>query len=102
MEAMKKTACALAALLVMSAALGCARKADPVKETLDRLGRAANARDGAALFEKVASDFPAAHGSGRSDSEELVRRLFAAYEILNVTIHGVQIEKGENAARVRL
>ncbi|MFY9552292.1 MAG: nuclear transport factor 2 family protein [Thermoanaerobaculia bacterium] len=99
---MKKTACALAAVLVMSAALACAKKADPVKETLDRMVKAANARDVAALFENVASDFQAADGSGRSDAETLVRRMFAAYEILNVTIHDVQVEKGENAARVRL
>jgi hypothetical protein len=84
------------------AVLCCAKKGDPVKDTLDRMTKAANARDVGRLFENVAPDFQGADGSGRADAEALVRRIFAAYEILNVTIHDVQVEKGENAARVRL
>jgi len=84
------------------AALACAKKGDPVKDALDRMVKAANARDVGALFESVAADFQAADGSGRADAEALVRRIFSAYEILNVSIHDVQVEKGENAARVRL
>ena len=82
-------------------ALSCAKKGDPVQQTLDRMVRAANERDAAALFENVAPEFQAADGSGRGDAEALVHRIFAAYEILNVSIHDVQSEKGENAARVR-
>lgn len=98
--AMRKTARIFAALSVCLA-LGCAKKGDPVQATLDRMVKAANARDAAALFESVAPDFQAADGSGRPDTEALVHRIFAAYEILNVTIHDIQSEKGENAARVR-
>jgi len=83
-------------------ALGCAKKGDPVKDTLDRMVKAANARDVGALFENVAADFQGADGSGRAEAEAVVRRMFAAYEILNVSIHDVQVEKGQNAARVRL
>ncbi len=93
---LRAVACALAL------ALGCAKKGDPVKDSLDRMVKAANARDVGALFQSVAADFQAADGSGRADAEALVRRIFAAYEILNVSIHDVQVEKGENAARVRL
>ena len=91
---------AVACALALS--LACAKKGDPVKDTLDRMVKAANARDVGKLFENVAADFQAADGSGRAEAEALVRRIFSAYEILNVSIHDVQVEKGENAARVRL
>lgn len=93
---------ALVAALGVWVAVACAKKGDPVRDNLDRMVKAANARDVAALFDNVAPDFQAADGSGRADAEALVRRIFAAYEILNVTIHDVRVEKGENAARVRL
>jgi hypothetical protein len=89
------------AALAVSLALACTRKGDPVQEALDRMVKAANARDAAALFENVSPDFQAADGSGRSDTEALVHRIFAAYENLSVTIRDVRSEKGANAARVR-
>lgn len=89
------------AVLSVFLVLGCARKGDPVQEALDRIVKAANARDATALFENVGAEFQAADGSSRSDNEALVHRIFAAYEVLNVTIHDVQSENGENAARVR-
>jgi hypothetical protein len=95
-----KTAGVVAALAVCLT-FGCAKKGDPVQETLDRMVKAANSRDAAVLFENVAPEFQAADGSSRSDNEALVHRIFAAYETLNVTILNVQAEKGQNAARVR-
>jgi len=89
------------AAVALCLALSCAKKGDPVQQTLDRMVQAANKRDAAALFESVAPEFQAADGSGRADAEALVHRIFAAYEMLNVSIHDVQTEKGENAARVR-
>ena len=89
------------AALALCLALSCAKRGDPIQETLDRMVKAANARDAAALFENVAPEFQAADGSGRADDEALVHRIFAAYEMLSVSIHDVQTEKGENAARVR-
>ena len=97
---MKKNTRAFAALAVFLA-IGCAKKGDPVQATLDRMVKAANARDAVALFENVAPDFQAADGSSRSDAEALMHRIFAAYEVINITIRDVQAEKGENAARVR-
>src|SRR5262245_774306 len=98
---MKKTAIAIG-MVMLGFALACAKKGDPVQGTLDRMVKAAHARDSAALFESVAADFQGADGSSRSDAEALVRRMFGAYEILDVAIHDVQVERGENAARVRL
>jgi hypothetical protein len=80
----------------------CARKGDPVRESLDAMIKAADARDTKALFGHVAGGFQAADGSSLADAQAIVGRMFAAYEILNVTMQDVRIERGEGAARVRL
>ena len=90
-------AAALSAIWIFS----CARGGDPARECLDALVRAAHERDASAFFDRVAADFQAADGSTRADAEALLRRYFAGYEILDVTVSDVTIEKAENAARVR-
>ena len=101
---MRRASLRLASLLAAAAmALPCCgRKGYPVLETLDSMAKAASARDAGGLFGHVAADFQAGDGSGRAEAEALVKRYFAAYEILSVSIHDVQIERSENAARVRL
>jgi hypothetical protein len=90
-------AAALSAIWILS----CTRGGDPARECLDALVRAAHERDASAFFDRVAADFQAADGSTRADAEALLRRYFAGYEILDVTVSDVTIEKAENAARVR-
>ncbi|MEP6994876.1 MAG: hypothetical protein ABI968_10175 [Acidobacteriota bacterium] len=92
----------VAAVLSVCLALCCAKKGDPVQETLDAMVKAANARDAAAFFENVAPDFQAADGGSRADAEALLRRYFAGYEMLDVKFQNVQIDRAENTARVRL
>lgn len=92
----------LAAILSAGMAWSCGPTADPVRASLDAMVKAANARDAGALFERVAANFEAADGSGLADAKASVGRYFAAYEILDVSIRDVQIERAENAARVRL
>ncbi len=99
---MRKAAALVLAAAAWTLVLACAREGDPVRESLDAIVQAANARDAGRLFEHVASSFQAADGSGLSDAKAMVDRYFAAYEILTVTIRDVQIERGEGAARVRL
>jgi hypothetical protein len=72
-----------------------------VREGLDDMARAAHRRDAVALFERVTAGFQSDEGSSRADAEALVRRMFAAYEILDVTLSDVSIERSENAARAR-
>jgi hypothetical protein len=79
----------------------CRRHEDPARETLDALVRAAHERDAADFFDRIAADFQGADGSSRVDGETLVRRYFTGYEILDVTVSDVIVEKSENAARVR-
>jgi hypothetical protein len=80
----------------------CAKQADPIRETIDAVVKAANARDTAALIARVAPDFEAADGASRLEVEVRLNQYFAAYEILNVTVSDVQIERGENAALVSM
>ena len=93
-----RAAVALAALVL---ATRCGAPKDPVRATLDAIVRAANSRDAKALFDRVANGFSAADGSGRAEARAMVERYFAAYEVLNVSIGDVRIERGADAARVR-
>jgi SnoaL-like protein len=94
------TVLALAPALLVA---GCGSPKDPVRATLDAMVRAADARDAGALFEKVAPGFSAADGSNRDEARAAVERYFAAYEILDVRLEDVRIERGgADAARVRL
>ncbi len=90
------------ALVLVAAALACAKPADPVRATIDAVVKAANARDADALLARVALDFEAADGTGRNEIEARLKGYFAAYENLHVEVSDVQIERGEAAARVRL
>ena len=92
----------LAAFLVLGACSACGPSGDPVRGSLDAMVKAANARDAGALFDHVAANFEAADGSSLADAKSNVGRYFAAYEILDVSISDVRIERGEGAARVRL
>ncbi|MGE5413538.1 MAG: nuclear transport factor 2 family protein [Syntrophomonadaceae bacterium] len=87
------------ALLLLAARCGAPK--DPVRATVDAMVRAANARDAKALFDRVASGFSAADGSGRAEARATVERYFAAYETLSVSIGDLRIERGADAARVR-
>jgi hypothetical protein len=92
---------AVAVALAFTLATSCRKSGDPVRESLDDVTRAAHRRDAAALFERVTASFESGDGSSRADSEALVRRMFAAYENLDVTLSNVSIERSENAARAR-
>jgi hypothetical protein len=90
------------ALLAVLALAGCGGGKDPVQATLDAIVIAADARDAKDLFQRVTTGFQAADGSGFTEAQATVERYFAAYEILDVSIRGVRIERAEGAARVRL
>ena len=79
----------------------CGGHGDPVRDSIDAMTKAANARDDSALFSRVSPSFQGGDGSSLADARELVRRAFGAYEILEVTVSNLQIERSEGAARVR-
>src|SRR5450432_838866 len=100
-ERMQRCRLILAVLLSLGAA-SCGPSGDPVRGSLDAMVKAASARDAGALFDHVAGNFEAADGSSLAEAKGNVGRYFAAYEILDVSIRDVRIERGEGAARVRL
>jgi hypothetical protein len=93
---------AVRAVLAAFLAVACSGSSDPVRATLDRIVRAANARDADGVFARVAAGFQGADGSGFAEARATVERYFAAYEVLDVKIRDVVIERAEGAARVRL
>src|SRR5262249_50793565 len=90
-----------AVVLIIGVAFACRQSGDPARETLDALVRAAHDRDASDFLDRIAAGFQGADGSSHADVEALVRRYFAGYEILDVTVGDVIVEKTENAARVR-
>jgi hypothetical protein len=87
-------------LLTVFAAF-CRGGGDPARETLDRVAKAADARDAAGVAAELAADYRDASGSGRAEIEQTLRGYFAAYEIVQVRLSDVVIERAEGAARAR-
>jgi hypothetical protein len=86
-------------LLLLTA--GCREKADPVHATLERIRKAAEARDAVGVLENLTSDFRDDTGGGTGELSEALRRYFAAYEILNLRMRDLTIERAAEAARAR-
>ena len=80
---------------------GCREKGDPVEATLNRMRKAAEARDTRGVVENLTPDFREAAGGGTSEVSETLRRYFAAYEIINLKMRDVTIERAPEAARAR-
>jgi hypothetical protein len=87
--------------LLLLGAAGCREKVDPVRSTLERIRTAAEARDAAGVLENLTSDFRDDTGGGTGEVSEALRRSFAAYEILNLQMRDLTIERAEQAARAR-
>jgi len=92
----------LAAFLLAAGWAGaCAPSGDPARATLERIAKAAGARDAGGVVRELADDYRDASGAGRADVERTLRGYFAAYEILDVRLSDVTIERAEGAARAR-
>ena len=88
-------------LAAVALLLSCRPSGDPVRESLDAMTAAARSRDASAFFELVTADFQGAEGMSRAEAEATLRRYFAAYEILDVSLSDVTIERSEGAALAR-
>ena len=94
------------ALRVLTSAVlllgGCAGTAsDPVQGLLDELRAAAEARDAERFALRLADGFEGTGGIGRTEAEATLRRYFAAYESVGLSVYGVETERTGPAARVR-
>lgn len=86
---------------VLALSLACREKADPVREVLDRMVQAAQARDAPGVVENLAADFRDAAGSDAAEASATLRRYFAAYETVSLRIEDLTIERAPEAARAR-
>jgi hypothetical protein len=85
-------------LIVLSLALACRRESEPVRATLDRVVKAAQSRDAGAVVENLTGDYRDAEGQASADVAATLRRIFAAYEIVDVRLSDVEIERAPEAA----
>jgi hypothetical protein len=86
-------------LIVLALAFACRRESDPVRATLDRVVKAAQSRDAGAVVENLTGDYRDAEGQASADVAAMLRRIFAAYEIIDVRLSDVEIDRSPEAAR---
>ncbi len=86
---------------LLALALACREKPDPVREVLDRMVHAAEARDAPGVVENLAADFRDAAGGDTTEASVTLRRYFAAYETVNLRIEDLTVERAPEAARAR-
>lgn len=91
----------LRVLLACATCLACRKAGDPVQRTLDEIVAAANKRDAARIVSYLTAGYRDAQDQTRNDVGALLRRYFAAYDILNVRITALQFERAPEAARAR-
>jgi len=81
-------------------ALACRRESDSVRATLDRVVKAAQARDSRAVVENLTGDYRDAEGQTSADVAATLRRIFASYEIIDVRLSDLKFDRAPEAARV--
>lgn len=79
----------------------CSRPKDPVEALLSELEEAAEARDAARFGERLSASLRAGTGMDRAQAQDTLRRYFAAYQSVALTVYGVEVERAEGSARVR-
>jgi hypothetical protein len=91
------------ALVLLAGAVGCSRgPADPVAALLGELEAAVEARDADRFALRLAPEFRGAHGLDRTQALAQLERYLAAYESVSLDVYGVEVERSEAAAEVRL
>lgn len=97
---MKRLFLVVAACLALVAA-GCGGEKDPVKETIDRIEKAAEDRDADGVIENLAPSFTDAAGQPRQEAVDTIRRYLMAYQQLEIRISDLQINRDTNLATAR-
>lgn len=90
------------ALACAGLVLACSRTPeDPVQALLTELEEAAEERDADRFGERLAPSFQATGAMGRADAIATLRRYFAGYDSVTLTVYGTEVERAGSAARVR-
>jgi hypothetical protein len=88
----------LAFILLVAA---CARgPRDPVLDCLHGAAKAAEARDADGVLARVSEGYRDAAG-GKAEAALLLKRYFAAYESLSISLADVAVQRGDASARAR-
>ena len=82
-------------------AVGCGGPADPVRQLLDGVAAAAQERDAEGVLVRLAPSFRGAGGMDRAAAGAELRRYFALYAGLDVTLSEVEVEPDDDGARAR-
>jgi hypothetical protein len=83
------------------AAAGCGGPSDPVRQLLDDVAAAAADRDAGSVLARLAPSFRGTGGLDRAAAGAELRRYFALYSGLDVTLSEVEVEPEEHGARAR-
>jgi hypothetical protein len=82
--------------------IACARSpADPARQALEGLREAAEARDAEAFSARLSDGFRGMNGMTKAEAMAALRRYFAAYESVSLTLHGVETETHAGGVAVR-
>lgn len=86
----------------VAVALGCPRSpADPVTALLDELTAAAEDRDADRFGAALSEGFRGRGGLRRPEAVSQLRRYFAAYESVGLSVYGVEVDRSDGSATVR-
>ena len=96
---MKRAALALLVSLAVVGAPACRKAGDPVRETIDALAGAASERDADAAEKLLAAGYADGEHPDRNAAVLTIRRYFAAYERISVSLADVTIERKPDLAR---
>jgi hypothetical protein len=97
---MTSRAGALVALVLLSV-WACRGSRDPILDRLHQLEAAAEARSASRIEAMLAPDFRGSGLATRAEARAELTGTFALYETVNLEIHEVAVERGEDAARLR-
>jgi hypothetical protein len=87
---------------VLGVGLACSGSpADPVEALRAELEAAAEARDADRFGERLSEGFQGPHGLPRAEALATLRRYFAAYESVDLEVHGVAVDRDGSRADVR-
>ena len=81
------------AAALAAAVIACGGGGDPAAETVRSLAAAANRRDAAMITAALAPGFQGSEGMSREDVDAELRRLFAAYASVDVSISGLKTDR---------
>ena len=75
--------------------------ADPVEALRAELEAAAEARDADRFGERLSEGFRGPGGLSRAEALATLRRYFAAYQSVDLEVHGVEVDRDGDRAQVR-